>query len=302
MKKKTAILSLLLIVLMLLSPLSSEGQSITRNKKQPTTTTKKPSTNSPTTKEHKQSSSSNGSGKSNKTSKASKQTTSRSKGMTQAQKKRIIQQAIDDMVFVEGGTFSMGLEADGTHITSVKQVTLSSFYICKYEVTQELWQAVMDNNPSIFYGHPKNPVECVSWDDCQIFISKLNRITGKNFRLPSVAEWEYAARGGKLSKGYKYSGSDDLSIVGWYDSNSSDKTHPVGTKLPNELGLYDMSGNVFEWCSDWEYLIKNDPSTSRFSEYRGGSWFSNYYWCRISHPDSGLSDTPLNRVGLRLAL
>ena len=198
-----------------------------------------------------------------------------------------------DMVRVEAGTFTMGAtpemkdpwkEEKPTH-----QVTLTNdYYIGKYEVTQALWQAVMGNNPSGFKGD-NLPVELVSWNDCQEFISKLNRITGKMFRLPTEAEWEYAARGGNKSRGYQYSGSNNLLDVAWYDDNSGNKTHAVGTKQPNELGIYDMSGNVYEWCQD-RYGVYNSSSqinpTGANSEYdcvfRGGSWNNDAGFCRSS--------------------
>ena len=159
-----------------------------------------------------------------------------------------------DMVRVEAGTFTMGATAEmkdpWKEEKPTHQVTLTNdYYIGKYEVTQALWQTVMGNNPSKFKGD-NLPVEHVSWKDCQKFLSKLNRITGKMFRLPTEAEWEYAARGGNKSRGYQYSGSNNLSDVAWYDDNSGNKTHAVGTKQPNELGIYDMSGNVLEWCQD----------------------------------------------------
>ena len=170
------------------------------------------------------------------------------------------------MVAVEGGTFMMGAteeETDGwySHVKPIHQVALSEFSIGATEVTQELWQAVMGSNPSGFNGidsygqdygtNLQRPVECVSWNDCQEFIAKLNELTGKAFRLPTEAEWEYAARGGNKSLGYKYAGSNKVNQVAWTYDNSDFQTHAVGTKVPNELGLYDMSGNVYEWCNDW---------------------------------------------------
>ena len=161
----------------------------------------------------------------------------------------------NNMVYVSGGTFTMGAtcEQGCENVSGEKpthSVTLSSFYLCKYEVTQALWIAVMGENPSNHKGD-NLPVEQVSWNDCQNFITRLNSLTDRKFRLPTEAEWEYAARGGNRSHGYKYSGSNNLSEVAWYGGNGGYNTHPVGLKGPNELGLYDMSGNVYEWCSDW---------------------------------------------------
>ncbi len=189
-------------------------------------------------------------------------------------------------------------------------MTLSSFSIGETEVTQALWQAVMGSNPSNFKGNPQNPVEKVSWDDCQEFVKKLNSLTGKNFRLPTEAEWEYAARGGNNSKHYKYSGSNIVGDVAWYTSNSDSKTHPVKGKSPNELGLYDMSGNVWEWCADWKgsysYSPQNNPkgpTTGSNRVYRGGSWcYDAPKNCRVSDRDDcspGYRDCD---PGLRLAL
>ena len=220
---------------------------------------------------------------------------------------------ISNMVYVSGGTFTMGATSEQgidayNDEKPTHSVTLSSFYLCKYEVTQALWQAVMGNNPSSFKGD-NLPVEQVSWNDCQTFISRLNNLTGKNFRLPTEAEWEYAARGGNRSRGYKYSGSNTLSDVAWYDGKSESGTHPVGSKSPNELGLYDMSGNVREWCSDrygtyssTSQTNPTGPSSGSGRVNRGGSWYDVTRSCRLS---SRYDDAPVNRhglLGLRLAL
>ena len=218
-----------------------------------------------------------------------------------------------DMVRVEAGTFTMGATPemenpwDGEKPTH--QVTLTNdYYIGKYEVTQALWQAVMSNNPSYFKGD-NLPVEKVSWNDCQEFISKLNTITGKTFRLPTEAEWEYAARGGKKSKGYQYSGSNNLSDVAWYEDNSGNKTHAVGSKQANELGIYDMSGNVWEWCQDWYGKYSSSSQTNptgansgSYRVYRGGCWGGNTWICRSSYRYSYAPGFSNDSLGLRLVL
>ena len=225
----------------------------------------------------------------------------------------ILQELEDNMIFVQGGTFTMGATPEQSSDACadekpVHNVTLSSFYICKYEVTRELWQAVMGSNPSEVVG-AKRPVDCVSWYDCQTFISKLNSLTGKNFRLPTEAEWEYAARGGSKSLGYKYSGSNDLNSVAWYTDNSGDTTHDVGTKQPNELGIYDMSGNVWEWCSDWYGSYSNNsqtnptgPSSGSERVIRGGCSSYNAWVCRSSIRNDLAPDDCSRDLGLRLAL
>jgi len=213
----------------------------------------------------------------------------------------IIQRLIDNMVPVQGGTFTMGekyswLSGLGQD-NKAHQVTVSSFRIGKYPVTQEEWRAVMgDNpgdNPSINKGD-KLPVENVSWNDCKAFILTLNRMTGKKFRLPTEAEWEFAARGGKKSRGYKYSGSNTLNDVAWYVGNSGSKTHEVGTKAPNELGLYDMSGNVYESCED-----KYDTANYNC---RGGSALSMIMGCVITYRFFKAPDYRSGNIGFRLAL
>ena len=214
---------------------------------------------------------------------------------------------------VAGGTFTMGATPEqGSDAYDdekpIHQVTLSDYYIGETEVTQELWQAVMGNNPSKFKGS-NHPVENVSWDDCQEFIKELNRITGKKFRLPTEAEWEYAARGGNKSKGYKYSGSNNLSDVAWYDGNSGSNTHAVKTKSPNELGIYDMSGNVWEWCNDrWGSYNSNaqtnpaGPSSGSRRVNRGGGWNGGARICRVSLRSRNAPGSRYDCLGLRLAL
>lgn len=215
------------------------------------------------------------------------------------------------MIYVEGDTFTMGATSEqGNDVDSdvkpIHSVTLSSYSIGETEVTQALWQAVMGSNPSYFSGSNK-PVEEVSWDDCQDFIRKLNALTGENFRLPTEAEWEYAARGGNKRRGYKYAGSNNIGNVAWYLSNSDSQSHNVATKLPNELGLYDMSGNVFEWCQDWyggyssgSQTNPTGPSSGSYRVIRGGSW-SNWEH-RVFDRSFMSPGSRIDRLGLRLAL
>ena len=225
------------------------------------------------------------------------------------------------MIAVEGGTFTMGAtneQGDDARDSEkpIHSVTLSSYSIGETEVTQALWQAVMGSNPSYFSGSNK-PVECVSWNDCQDFIRKLNALTGENFRLPTEAEWEYAARGGNKSRGYKYAGSNTIDNVAWYDNNSYAKgenssdygTHNVATKSPNELGLYDMSGNVWEWCQDWygDYSSGSQtnptgPSSGSRRVSRGGCWRGNAGGCRVSDRHDYAPGNRYYYLGLRLAL
>jgi sulfatase modifying factor 1 len=223
-----------------------------------------------------------------------------------------------EMIEVQGGVFTMGSEEDGETAHKVK---LSSFFIGKYPVTQGLWKAVMGegNDPSYWKGE-KRPVETVSWEDAQAFCEKLRKLSGKNYRLPTEAEWEYAARGGQLTKNYTYAGSNKLKEVGWYRENSYGETHQVGEKYPNELGIYDMSGNVWEWCQDWygDYdkqagnIIQRTffkqpvitdpkgPKTGKYRVVRGGSWFGNPRFCRCA--DRGLVNPRGSNPGLGFRL
>ncbi len=227
--------------------------------------------------------------------------------------KEVINKLINNMVYVEGGTFLMGASSEPGNDASywnepIHEVTISSFYICRYEVTQEEWTSIMNtsNNPSSFKGM-KKPVENISWAQCQSFINMLNYVSGKHFRLPTEAEWEYAARGGSKTKGFRYSGSNILNEVGWNKGNSSSSTHVVGKLKPNELGLYDMSGNVYEWCSDWFKKYKSNkqynptgPQNGTKRVSRGGCWFSPETSCRVYTHDGGKLDaSPLK--GFRLA-
>lgn len=190
-----------------------------------------------------------------------------------------------DMVFVQGGTFQMGSN-EGDDEKPVHSVTVGSFYIGKYEVTQKQWRNIMGSDPPELYfkGCAQCPVDNVSWNDVQEFIQKLNQRTGKTYRLPTEAEWEYAARGGKQSRGYTYSGSNEVGEVAWYTENSGYKRYPVGQKKPNELGLYDMTGNVREWCNDWygyDYYQSTPssnpqgPSNGYFRVGRGGGSYND---------------------------
>lgn len=217
-----------------------------------------------------------------------------------------------NMIRVEHGQFTMGAIDDREYFygekTAHKVILKNDYYIGETVVTQKLWKAVMGNNPSQFEGD-NLPVEQVSWDDCQEFILKLNHITGQVFRLPTEAEWEFAARGGNKSSGFMYPGSNNLEEVAWYDENSRGKTHPVAELMPNELGIFDMSGNVNEWCEDWygEYKINEQlnprgPHIGLDRMTRGGSWFFDsslgfFVWSRTpTHPNRRHGS-----LGLRLA-
>lgn len=216
------------------------------------------------------------------------------------------------MVEVGGGTFTMGATSEqGSDAWDEEKpahkVTLSDYYIGQTEVTQALWEAVMGSNPSDSKGG-NLPVERVSWDDCQVFIQKLNQLTGNQFRLPTEAEWEYAARGGRKSRGYKYAGGNNIDSVAWCDGNSGNETHPVATKQANELGIYDMSGNVLEWCSDWcgDYTSssQSDPqgsSSGSFRVIRGGCYYNFARNCRVSYRISNTLDYRSGYLGLRLS-
>jgi formylglycine-generating enzyme required for sulfatase activity len=160
-----------------------------------------------------------------------------------------------------------------------------------------------------FKGCDECPVERVSWEEVQEFLRKLNAQTGKNYRLPTEAEWEFAARGGTLSQGYKYAGSNNLSEVAWYTDNAASKTHPVGQKQPNELGLYDMSGNVYEWCQDWKGNYSSSTQTNptgagsgSFRVFRGGGWGGYAWFCRVSDRGSLSPAFRFSDLGFRLAL
>lgn len=237
------------------------------------------------------------------------------------------------MVFVEGGTFVMGATNEqNSNVTDdekpVHKVTINSYYIGQTEVTQALWKAVMGDNPSHFSDNLQCPVEQVDWNDCQEFIVKLNQLTGKNFRLPTEAEWEFAARGGTKSKDYKYSGSNILNDVAWYYENSGIsklqdalwsgdsivpnkcRTHPVGIKNANELGLYDLTGNVCEWCADWygvyshtEQINPIGPNNGSKRVLRGGGWCYPASFCRVScrFKDIPEDEEKFAGFGLRLA-
>ena len=224
-------------------------------------------------------------------------------------------QAIDNkMIKVEGGSFSMGCneEKDTSCYYWEKPahtVVISNFYMAKYPVTQKEWETIVGTKPWFSKDCPECPVETVSWYDAQMFINILNQLTGRYYRLPTEAEWEYAAGGGNRGHGYKYAGGNNPDLVAWYESNSGKESHPVGKKLPNEIGLYDMSGNVWQWCNDWfddKYYGKSPsdnptgPGRDSYRACRGGSWWSEAKDCRVVNRDRYPPDARDDDVGFRL--
>jgi formylglycine-generating enzyme required for sulfatase activity len=216
----------------------------------------------------------------------------------------------NQMVFVKGGSFRMG-DTFGDGIKEerpIHQVTLNDFYISKYEVTQAQWKTIMGNNPSHFAGCDECPVERISWLDIMEFIAKLNELTGKFYRLPTEAEWEYAAKGGQESRGFRYAGRNNINFVAWYSGNSGGRTHPVGKMEPNELGLYDMSGNVWEWVYDWfdfytdtPKINPTGPKDGDFKIVKGGSWFGYIGGSRVACRGSDDQSNKRSYIGFRVA-
>lgn len=226
--------------------------------------------------------------------------------------KERIEELVKNFVYVDGGTFLMG-SPDSLGDTDAVQhsVYVSTFYMQPTEVTQELFELVMDINPSENKAWKDMPVTNVSWEDCQSFTKKINEITGKEYRLPTEAEWEFAARGGAKSQGYLYAGSNNLVEVGWFKDNSGEAIHIVAEKRFNELGLYDMSGNVWEWCSDWYGPYRLDakgsdnpkgPDNGQRRVMRGGCWNNNVYGCRTAHRVRRDPDSRHGSYGFRLVL
>lgn len=220
---------------------------------------------------------------------------------------------LDNMVFVDGGTFYMGNELEEGEMdqdANRHRVTIDPFFISRYEVTQELWTTVLDYNPAQFKD-PQNPIENVSWEEVQQFIQKLNNITGMNFRLPTEAEWEFAAKGGTFSLGYRFAGSDFPKAVAWVDENSKFTTHNVAMKRPNELGIYDMSGNVAEWCQDFYqhdyYIISPEhnpkgPQVGNNHVNRGGSWVMDQKYAKTYSRNLASPKMKSQAIGFRLAM
>ena len=228
----------------------------------------------------------------------------------------ILGRLIRNMVRVVGGKFTMGatneqygVSRDNSRDIPAHTVKLSDYYIGKYEVTQAEWKAVMGKNPAKLNKGENSPVQNVSWEDCQEFIRKLSVLTGLQFMLPTEAQWEYAARGGTKSHGYKYSGSNDPDAVAWYENNAGYESKPVATKQPNELGLYDMSGNVREWCNDWYDTYSSDSQTDPSGAanglcrvFRGGSYIDYLSWCSVSHRGLVEPGERYSNIGLRLVV
>jgi sulfatase modifying factor 1 len=241
-----------------------------------------------------------------------------------SKEKQLAENLKKEMINIEGGTFKMGSTERGSNENPVHVVTVSTFFIGKTEVTQELWETVMGSNPSDFKGG-KWSVENVSWYDIVEFCNKLSEKEGlqkaysgngsgiacdfssNGYRLPTEAEWEFAAKGGNQSKGYKYSGSNDIDVVAWYSGNSGSATHDVGAKQPNELGLYDMSGNVWEWCWDWygddnsgSQTTPQGPNSGSRRVLRGGSWDYDAEHCRVAYRYRNDPGNGYNNYGFRL--
>lgn len=223
----------------------------------------------------------------------------------------VFSQVVPEMVFVQGGKFKMGSNIGSEDERPVHEVTLDDFYIGKYEVTQAQWRMIMDQDTNKRYHHDCDncPVERVNWYNVREFIEKLNQKTQMNYRLPTEAEWEYAARGGSSSRGFKFSGSNIPETVAWKDGNAGNMTHLVGTKRPNELGIFDMTGNVFEWCADWYYVGYYQSSPAKNPQgpkgggqrvMRGGSWFFDKSGLRATDRESGNPEFRYGYVGFRL--
>jgi formylglycine-generating enzyme required for sulfatase activity len=216
------------------------------------------------------------------------------------------------MIAIKGDSFLMGSNKESDE-KPIHKVTLSDFYIGKYEITQKQWRGLMGSDPLElkFKGCDECPVENISWNDVQEFLQKLNSKTGKKYRLPTEAEWEYTARGGNKSQGYIYSGSNGINNVAQYEGNNNKNIKPVGTKKANELGIYDMSGNVYEWCGDWygeKYYSSsptNNPSGSSVGKYRvlrGGAWYNNLTNCRVVNRNADFPDVRYGNNGFRICL
>ena len=216
------------------------------------------------------------------------------------------------MALVQGGTFNMGtITSEDIDEKPMHSVTLHSYLLGKYEVTQKEWTEIMNNNPSYHTNCDDCPVEMVSWDDVQQYISKLNQKTGKTYRLPTEAEWEFAARGGNNGHNYTYSGGENLQALGWYYENSKSTTMPAGRKQPNELGIFDMTGNVNEWCSDYyDPLYYNNspennphgPDTGNGRVIRGGCFSDLAEYCTNTARNNDSSGRKKAVTGFRLAM
>lgn len=227
---------------------------------------------------------------------------------------RVFSNMLENMVFVDGGTFMMGDDnpehRDSHDNKPAHLVEINPFFIGRFEVTQEEWVTVMEENPASFKGADL-PVENVSWNDIILFIDRLNELTGMEFRLPTEAEWEYAAKGGKYAMGCEYAGSDFIKAVAWFKSNSKNTTHSVGFKRPNELGIFDMSGNVAEWCLDtyerdyYQRMVSYNPKgpdSGANKVNRGGGWMMDEYYQRVDVRNVNVADERNPSLGFRLAM